>query len=80
MRNSWNNDFLEAYKPVRKFKIICLSKLHLDFSVVSDNENLSIKYQDPVTDDDPVEVKGGGVWTNIDKSFLLNACDSLIVF
>ena len=61
MRNSWHNDFLEAYKPVSKFKIICLSKLHLDFSVVSDNENLSIKYQDPVTDDDPVEVKGGGV-------------------
>ena len=55
-------NLLEAYNTVNKFDRICLSETYLDFSILSDNDNLVIKGYHP---DD---IKRGGVCAYIRES------------
>lgn len=61
-------DLLEAYNAVNKSDIICLSESYLDFSILSDNDNLIIKGCKIVRNDHTDDVKRGEVCTYIRES------------
>ena len=64
---------MEAYKAVNKFDIICLSESFLDFSVLTENNNLKINGYKMVRADHPNNVKRGGVCAYVRKS--LSVCN-----
>ena len=63
-------NFLEAYNTVNKFDIR-LSESFLDSSILTENNNLKTGRYKMVKDDDPNNVKRGGVCTYIRESLSL---------
>ena len=52
---------LRAYITVYEFDVICLSEIHLDSSILHDDDNLQISGYDLYREGHPLNVKRGGV-------------------
>ena len=54
-------NLLRAYLSIHKFDIICLSETHLDSTIRSDDDNLSIPGYNVERRDHPSNIRRGGV-------------------